>query len=71
LQYTGLLPGSEAIADYVPSYRWRQLSAAKQGKNQLGISSKEPEVQKVGRVVSSSLGIPIQTPVNTSFEANK
>ena len=71
LQYTGLLPGSEAIADYVPSYRWRQLSAAKQGKNQLGISSKEPEVQKVGRVVSSSLGIPIQTPVNTSFAANK
>jgi hypothetical protein len=71
LQYTGLLPGSEKIADYVPSYRWRQLSAAKEGKNQLGISSKEPEVQKTARVVASSLGIPIQTPVNTSFASKK
>lgn len=64
--YAGLLT-PEAAADYVPSYRWRQLSKAKAGKNQLGISSKEPTSSRLIRTVLQASGVPLQAPVNTTF----
>jgi hypothetical protein len=64
--YAGLLT-PEAAAEYVPSYRWRQLSRAKAGKNQLGISSKESVASRVFRGAAQTSGIPLQAPVNTTF----
>jgi hypothetical protein len=64
--YAGLLT-PEAAADYVPSYRWRQLARAEAGKNQLGITSKEPALSRTVRTLFSASGIPIQSPVNTTF----
>jgi hypothetical protein len=64
--YAGLLT-PDAMAEYIPSYRWRQLSQAKVGKNQLGISSKEPAVSRTLRAVLQTTGIPVQAPVNTTF----
>lgn len=60
----------ESVADYVPSYRWRSLAYAKGGKNQLGISTKESIPSRVGRNVLSTLGVPVQAPVNLTFGAN-
>lgn len=64
--YAGLLT-PEAAADYIPNYRWRQLSYAKNGKNQLGISSKEPAVSRTIRSILQTTGIPVEAPVNTTF----
>lgn len=69
--YAGLLT-PEAAANFIPSYRWRQLSYAKSGKNQLGISSKEPAVSRTIRSLLQTTGIPVESPVNTTFnQANK
>jgi len=65
--YAGLLPTPEAVVDYIPSYRWRQLARAKAGKNQLGISSKEPAVSRTVRTLFQATGVPVQAPVNTTF----
>lgn len=64
--YAGLLT-PEAAADYVPSYRWSKLAKAKVGKNQLGISGKEPASSRTLRTLMQASGIPVQAPVNTSF----
>ena len=64
--YAGLLT-PEAAAQYIPSYRWRQLAMAKEGKNQMGISSKEDPTQRTARTLLNATGIPLQAPVNTSF----
>jgi hypothetical protein len=69
--YAGLVT-PEAVADYIPSYRWRQLSKATVGKNQLGISSKEDKASRTFRTVLQASGIPVQAPVNTTFsQGNK
>jgi len=65
--YAGLLTPEEA-AKYIPSYRWRQLSEAKEGKNQLGISSKEPKTSRTLRGLLQASGISVQAPVNTNFK---
>lgn len=64
--YAGLLT-PQALSDYIPSYRWRQLSQAMVGKNQLGISGKESASSRTVRTLLQSTGIPVQAPVNTSF----
>jgi hypothetical protein len=56
-KYSGLLP----------SYRGRALSQAKEGKNQLGISGKEPAVSRTIREILKATGVPVQAPVNTTF----
>ena len=73
LQYGGVAAGLVApgTADYVPSYRWRQLSRATEGKNQLGISSKENATQRTLRTLASASGIPVQSPVNTTFASKE
>jgi hypothetical protein len=68
--YAGLMT-PDAIADYIPSYRWRQLARAKVGENQLGISGKESPASRTIRTVLQTTGIPVQAPVNTSFNANQ
>ena len=64
--YAGLLT-PQAMSDYIPSYRWRQISQAMVGKNQLGISSKEPAISRTVRTLLNASGVPVQAPVNTSF----
>lgn len=64
--YAGLVT-PEKVADFIPSYRWRQLSRAKAGKNQIGISSKESAASRTTRTLLQASGIPVQAPVNTSF----
>jgi len=61
----------ESVAEYIPSYRWRQLARAKEGKNQLGISGKEPASSRTIRNVLNASGIPLQSPVNTNFSGSK
>ena len=64
--YAGLLT-PQALSDYIPSYRWRQISQAMVGKNQLGISSKEPAISRTVRTLLNASGVPVQAPMNTSF----
>ena len=65
--YAGLVT-PESMAEYIPSYRWRQLSRAKAGKNPLGVSSKESKMSRTFRGVLQASGIPIQAPVRTEFQ---
>jgi len=67
--YLGLLT-PEAAAKYIPSYRWRQLAMAKEGKNQLGISGKEGKVSRTARALGATVGVST-TPVNTTFYNKK
>jgi len=69
LEFAGLAT-PEKVAQYMPLYRWRALSEAMSGKNQLGISGTEPASSRVLRGVASSVGVPLQAPVNTTFNAN-
>lgn len=64
--YAGLVT-PEKYAEFAPSYRWRQLSYAKAGKNPYGISAKEPAAQRTLRGVAATVGIPVQAPMNLSF----
>jgi len=64
--YAGLLT-PEAAVEYIPSYRWRQLARAKEGKSQLGITGKEPAVSRTVRTILQASGVPIQAPMNTTF----
>lgn len=66
--YAGLIT-PESVAQDIPSYRWRQLAEAKVGKNQLGISGKEPAASRTIRTLFSASGIPVQAPVNTTFSS--
>lgn len=59
------VPGK--YSNLLPLYRARALSQAKDGKNQLGISSKEPAVSRTIREILKATGVPVQAPVNTSF----
>ena len=57
----------EAMAKFIPSYRWRQLSRAKVGKNAVGVKGKEPKSSRTLRALANYIGIPIQTPVNKTY----
>jgi hypothetical protein len=54
---TSKLPDS--AVDYLPNYRWRQVSYALQGKGSTGVPSKEPALQRTLRALSSTMGIPL------------
>jgi hypothetical protein len=56
----GLLAGVAApeATEYLPSFRARQFANAVQGKSSMGIPSSEDPAQRVGRVLSSWLGVP-------------
>ncbi|MDZ4247299.1 MAG: hypothetical protein U1D67_09295, partial [Dehalococcoidia bacterium] len=60
--FAGLIT-PEAVADYLPSYRWRQISRAKAGKTAEGIQTKEDPVRKTVRGLGSVVGIPLH-PLN-------
>lgn len=64
--YAGLLT-PEAAAEFIPSYRWRELARAKAGKGQLGISRKEGKMSSTIRSLLKTTGIPVQAPVRTEF----
>jgi len=64
--YAGLFT-SEAVAELIPSYRWRQLAYAKKGKSQLGISGKESKEARTWRTFLQASGISKQAPMNTTF----
>lgn len=69
LAYAGLLT-PQAMAEYLPSYKWRKLTRAVAGKNQLGVSTKENPVSSTIRALLQTSGVPVQAPVNTSFSQN-
>lgn len=64
--YAGLLT-PEAAAEYIPKYRWRQLSRATAGKNLIGVRGKEPALSRTFRGVLQATGIPLQAPMSTQF----
>lgn len=64
--YAGLLT-PEAVADYIPSYKWRKLSRAMAGKNVLGKETSEKASSRVTREVLGNMGVSIQAPVQTQF----
>lgn len=66
MAYAGLVT-PEAAAPYLPLYRWRDLTNAMAGKNQLGITRKEPPLNQTFRSLLKASGIPVQAPINTSF----
>ena len=67
--HAGLVTGPIApgLTDYIPSYRWRQLAMATQGKSQLGKSGKEDPVKRSVRTLANLWGVPWQASVNTNF----
>jgi hypothetical protein len=62
-----LLPG---MSEYAPSYRWRQIANAVQGKNQLGITTKESAASRLNRSLLGSVGIPVQS-LDLTFLSNQ
>ena len=56
-----------SMAQYMPKYRWRVLSMAKQGKSQIGYKGKEDPVRRTVRSVAQVMGIPVQASVDTTF----
>jgi hypothetical protein len=64
MAYAGVVT-PDSVAQYAPLYRWRDLSNAMAGKNQLGISSKEKN--RGLRILAKTSGIPIQQPVNITY----
>jgi hypothetical protein len=64
--YGGLAVPSD-YAKYIPIYGGRAISNAVDGKNQMGISTKEPKVQKTIRELVKRSGFPAQPPVNTAY----
>lgn len=69
----GVVQGLAApsVTDAVPSYRWRQIAHATQGEDQYGITRQEPAASRTLRGVLSSLGIPIQSPIDLTNVANQ
>ncbi len=67
--FAGLLT-PEAIAPYLPSYRWRQMTYAKEGKTPLGIEASEPAFQRTARTISSMFGAPIY-PIKLEYISSK
>jgi len=49
----------EAVADYLPSFRWRDQTYAKSGKTSTGLQTREDPVKKSLRKVMSTLGVPL------------
>lgn len=50
-----------------PLYRYRNIANAVQGKNAQGITGKEGKLSRTVRGYGAALGVPIQTPINTTY----
>jgi hypothetical protein len=61
----------ENVAQYIPSYRWRQLALSKYGKNQLGITGKESKSSRFMRTLLQATGILVQAPVDPNLQPKK
>ena len=59
-----LAPGATEL---MPSYRWRQLAYALQGKTSIGKPAKEEPVSRSIRSILGTFGIPVQTPLPLSY----
>ena len=59
-----LAPG---ITEAMPSYRWRQVAHALQGKTSVGVSGKEAWQSRTLRAIAGSAGVPIQPPVPLTY----
>lgn len=59
-----LAPGATEV---MPSYRWRQVANALQGKTNIGATGKEPPVSRTLRSLLGSAGVSVQTPVPLSY----
>ena len=59
--------GKYIKSDYIPSYKWRKLSKAMQGKNVLGKTTKESVPSRVTREILGNTGFSVQAPVQTQF----
>jgi hypothetical protein len=58
-----------AALDYVPSYRWRQLGYALQGKTPLGAIAKESPASRTLRALWSIAGLSTQ-PLDLTYAAS-
>ena len=59
----------EAIK-YYPSYGWRQIAEATQGKSSIGALTKEEPLQKTLRALAARSGLPLY-PLNTEYITSK
>ena len=59
-----------AVAPVMPSYRWRSLAYAKEGKTPLGIQATEPAFQRTARQISAMFGFPLY-PVKLEYISAK
>jgi len=60
----------ESWVPYIPSFRFRQMYNAAQGKTSLGISSNEPSVQRVFRTGAGMAGMPTYN-INNKYGLTK
>jgi len=65
--YGGLASPTGDWLNYMPSYRWRTLAQAKEGKSQLGIAGKESPGSRTVRAVMGATGFPVQAPMNLQY----
>lgn len=64
----GDIPGTQTpITELMPSYRWRQLAYALQGKTSIGRSAKEPSGSRTTRALLGEFGIPVQVPIPFTY----
>jgi hypothetical protein len=62
------VPGTEMpINEFMPSYRWRKLSNAIEGKTSVGVTGKEPALSRSIRAGLGIVGVPVQTPVPFTY----
>lgn len=60
----------EAMAEYIPSFRWRQLARAKAGKTSLGTESKTPALELTAKTIASMFGFPF-TKMDLTYTTKK
>jgi len=60
----------EAALKYVPSFRWRQVGMAKEGKTPIGATGYEPATQRTMRTLMSMMGVPMY-PLNIEYTSKE
>jgi hypothetical protein len=68
--FGALLPGTvpDSLLPYVPSYRYKQLENAMQGRTSIGATGAEPKSARSLRVISGMLGLPVYS-INLNYAA--
>mgnify|MGYP001592825520 CR=1 FL=1 len=70
---SGLMGMSSETAEAIPSYKWRQISNAMQGKNTYGVpfsQTVEHPAIRTARNIAGAFGLNVQAPVNLTFNSN-